>query len=173
MHASEPELDDALARLPGSVAGAIVERRCPAAAEPGSWDLAGVVEDMSDIAGLSASRRRHLKDVRASHGDRSLLVRILADAFTRATEVRRSELGVSLLAQVTRHVALRVLGVRWRIEVRRLLDELAELWSLPQAELGPAVAAVRWAAPADIDLDHELVARDVLSYVLQVKVEPG
>jgi len=170
MHASEAEVDHALARLPGNVAASVVQRRCPDDAEPATWDLDGVVEDQSDIAGLSGSRRRHLKGLRSGGADRSVLVDMLSDAFGSAIEVRRSELGASVLARVVKHITLRVLDEHWRIELRRLVDELGELRALPEAEHGPAVASARWAAPPDIDLDHDLVARDVLRYVLHAQV---
>jgi preprotein translocase subunit SecA len=173
MHASEAEVDAALARFPGSVAAVIVQRRCPAGAEPARWDLDGVVRDQSAIAGPSAFRRRQLKDLRAARGDRSLVARMLSDAFGGAIEARRRELGGSILARVTQEVVLRVLQNHWRTELRRLIDELAEIRSLPEAEQGPAVTAARRSAPAHVDLDHELVARDVLRYLLHVKVKVG
>jgi preprotein translocase subunit SecA len=170
MHASETEVDDALERLRSNVAAMIVQRRCPADAKPATWDLDGVVRDHSDIAGLSGSRRRHLKDLRAAGADRSLVVQVLSDAFGRAMDARRRKLGASIFARATRHISLRVLDNHWRVELRRLMDELAQIRSLAEAERGPAVAAARWEAPPDVDLDHELVARDVLRYLLHAEI---
>ena len=53
------------------------------------------------------------------------------------------------------------------------MDERAEIVSLPEAEHGPAVASARWTAPPDVDLDHEIVARETLRLLLQAEVKVG
>jgi hypothetical protein len=95
---------------------------------------------------------------------------VLSDAFGRALDARRRKLGASIFARVARHISLLILDNHWRVELRRLMDELAQIRSLAEAERGPAVAAARWAAPPDVDLDHELVARDVLRYLLHAEI---
>jgi preprotein translocase subunit SecA len=168
---SEAEVDAELARLCHSVGATIVQHRCPLGIEPAHWDLDGIVQDLSDIAGAPSSRRRQLKDLKAAGGDRALVARRLEDAFVKGVEARRTELGTSILVRVARQIVQQLLDQRWRLELQRLADERTRILSLPEAERASAVASAHRAAPPDIDLDHEIVARDVLRYLFHAKVK--
>jgi preprotein translocase subunit SecA len=169
--ASDAEVDGELARLGHTVGATIVQQRCPPGVEPAHWDLDGIVQDLSDIAGSPSPRRRQLKGLRAAGGDRALVARWPEDAFAKAVEARRTELGTSILARVTQQIAQRLLDQHWRLELQRLADERAHILSLPEGEQAAAVAAAQRAAPPDVDLGHELIARDLLRYLLQVEIK--